>query len=83
MARIATKKRDPDNAERLFQRTLEMDPEPFVKAWTLVYLGRLSMTTQDGGPQAANYFQQALAVEGGSDEARKAAQQALQQILKQ
>jgi tetratricopeptide (TPR) repeat protein len=81
MARIAAKKKDPETAERMFEKTLELEPEPWVKAWTLVYLGRLSMAAGDG-PQAGKYFQLALAVEGASDEARKAAQQGAQQISK-
>ena len=77
LARIAALQKDPEAAERLFQKTLEFEPEPFIKAWTLVYLGRLSL---DAGEreQAAKYFQSALQVEGASDEARKQAQQGAQ-----
>jgi tetratricopeptide (TPR) repeat protein len=82
LARVAARQKNPETAERMFQKTMEMEPEPFVKAWTLVYLGRLSMAAQDGGPQAIKYFQQALEVQGASDEARKAAQQGLQQVSK-
>jgi len=32
-----------DAAERLFQKSLESEPEAFDKAWVLVYLGRLSV----------------------------------------
>jgi TolA-binding protein len=81
IARIAAKQRDPDTAERMFEKTLELEPEPLVKGWTLVYLGRLSMASGDG-PQAGKYFQQALAVDGASDAARAAAQQGVQQISK-
>jgi tetratricopeptide (TPR) repeat protein len=81
VARIAAKKKDPETAERMFEKTLELEPEPWVKAWALVYLGRLSMAAGDGS-QAGKYFQKALAVDGASDEARKAAQQGAQQISK-
>jgi tetratricopeptide (TPR) repeat protein len=82
MARIAAKQKDPETAERLFEKALELGPEPWVQAWALVYLGRLSMAAQDGAEAAAKYFQRALAVDGASDEARKAAQQGVQQISK-
>ena len=39
LARIAVLQKDPETAERLFQKTLELEPEAQVKAWTLVYLG--------------------------------------------
>jgi tetratricopeptide (TPR) repeat protein len=81
LARIAAKKSDPETSQRLFEKTLELEPEPWVKGWTLVYLGRLSMAAGDS-PQAGKYFQQALALDGASDEARKAAQQGVQQISK-
>src|ERR1700746_857723 len=42
LARIATLQKDPELAVKLFQKTLELGPEPTVKAWSLVYLGRLS-----------------------------------------
>jgi tetratricopeptide (TPR) repeat protein len=81
LARTAAKKKDPETAERMFEKTLELEPEPWIKAWTLVYLGRLSMAAGDG-PQAGKYFQQALAVDGASEEARRAAQLGVQEISK-
>jgi len=78
LARIAVRQNDPATGERLFQKTLELEPEPFVKAWTLVFLGRLSLAAGDK-PQAAKQFQDALAVSGASEEARKAALQGAEQ----
>ena len=43
LARIAARQNDPESADRLFKKTLELDPEPQDKAWTLVYLGKLAM----------------------------------------
>ena len=43
LARIALLEKDLDAAERLFQKSLESEPEAFDKAWVLVYLGRLSV----------------------------------------
>jgi TolA-binding protein len=74
LARIATLQRDPELAERLFKRILELQPDPQVKAWTLVYLGRLSVAAGDRA-EAARYFQNAMQVEGASQAARQAASQ--------
>ena len=74
LARIAVLQKDPELAERLFQKTMELNPDPQVKGWTLVYLGRLSMAAGDR-PQAAKYFQSALQVEGASQAAQQAASQ--------
>jgi tetratricopeptide (TPR) repeat protein len=88
LARVAALQRDPETAEKLFQKTLDLDPEPQVKAWTLVYLGNLELAA--GGPDeepearkarlsdAAKYFQKALQVEGASELARQKAQQGIQ-----
>lgn len=76
LARIATLERDPEAAQQLFEKTLSLDPEPFERGWTHVYLARLAMAAQD--PEAAEkHYQAALAVEGASEAARKAAQQEL------
>jgi tetratricopeptide (TPR) repeat protein len=81
LARIAAQQKDPELAERLFQKALELGPAPQDKAWVLVYLGRLSDAA--GEPAAAaKHYQSALAVEGASEKARQAAEQGLQQNLK-
>jgi len=82
MARIATLQKNPDLAERLFQKTLELEPEPQAKAWTLVYLGRLSLAADDR-EKAAEYFRSALKVEGASQAAQQAASQGVEQTSKQ
>ena len=81
LARIAANQKDPETSERLFEKILELEPEPFVKGWTLVYLGRLALAAKDREP-AAKYFQDALKVEGASDDARQAAKDGAQQISK-
>jgi tetratricopeptide (TPR) repeat protein len=78
LARIATLQKDPDSAERLFAKALESGPDPAVKSWVLVYLGRLSLAAGDR-EQAAKHFQEALHVEGASPAAREAAAQGAQQ----
>ena len=82
LARIAVRDNDPDAGERLFHKTLDLNPEPFVKGWTLVFLGRLSLASGDRD-QAAKYFQSVLTLAGASEEARQAAQQGMQQGSKQ
>ncbi len=82
LARIAVRQNDPDAGERLFHKTLDLNPEPFVKGWTLVFLGRLSLASGDQD-QASKYFQSALSLGGASEEARQAAQQGLDHSAKQ
>ena len=81
LARIAVLQKDPETAERLFQRSLELEPDPHVKAWVLVYLGKLSMAAGERDP-AAKYFQDALKIEGASQKAREEASKGAQQISK-
>jgi tetratricopeptide (TPR) repeat protein len=81
VARIAARQKDPETAERLFQKTLELEPDAFVKGWTLVYLGRLAVAANDR-EGAQKYFQSALEVQAASEEARKAARDGLQLISK-
>jgi TolA-binding protein len=76
LARIATLSRDPELAEQLFQRTLQLEPEDAVKAWAHYYLGALNAAAGDK-KAAAEGFEAALKVPGISDGARKAAEQGL------
>lgn len=78
LARIAALSKDPELAVKLFERTLELDPEPAVKAWCLVYLGRLADLAGER-QQATQRYQAALAVEGATPAARKAAEQGLRE----
>lgn len=76
LARIATLSNDPATATQLFQKTLELNPEPQVKAWALVYLGRLALASEDR-VQALQYFRSAAQVEGASPGALQAACEAI------
>ncbi|MDX1980562.1 MAG: hypothetical protein SFV51_09860 [Bryobacteraceae bacterium] len=77
LARVATLENKPELADRLFKKTLELQPEPLVKAWTLVYLGRLAdIDGQD--QQAADHYKSALGTEGISDAAKQMAEKGLQ-----
>ena len=77
LARIAALQKDPELAVKLFQKTLDLGPEPTVKAWSLVYLGRLSAAAGERD-QAMQYFQSALKVEGASAATQQAATQGVQ-----
>ena len=81
LARIAALQKDPEMANKLFEKSLELDPEPQVKAWVLVYLGRLAIAAGDPG-QAGHYFESALKVKGASAAAQQAAAQGAAQISK-
>jgi tetratricopeptide (TPR) repeat protein len=82
LARIATLQKDPELAVRLFQKTLDLKPEPTIKAWALVYLGRLSVAASERD-QAMQYFQSALKVEGASAATQQAASQGVELSSKQ
>jgi tetratricopeptide (TPR) repeat protein len=81
LARIAMLQKDGETAERLFQKTLELAPEPQDKAWVYVYLGRLYDVVGEGETAIKNY-QSALAVEGASEKARDMARQGVQGAFK-
>ncbi len=55
LGRAALLEKDPETAEKLFTKTLDLDPEPFVRAWTLVYLGKLELAAGDTD-QAVKFF---------------------------
>lgn len=76
LGRIAALQKNPELAEKLFRKTLELAPDPQTKSWTQVYLGRLADIAGERD-QAAQYYQAALAVEGASPAAKDAAQKGL------
>ena len=77
LARIAALEKDPELSQSLFEKTLTLEPEPFEKAWSHVYLARLATAGQEPSEAVAHY-EAALAVAGGSEQARKAAQTELE-----
>lgn len=77
LAKIAALEKDPELSKELFEKTLSLDPEPFEKAWSHVYLGRLATAGQEPSEAVAQY-EAALSVAGGSEQARKAAQTELE-----
>lgn len=78
LARIAVLERDGETGDRLFRKTLELEPDAETRSWSLLYLGRLADSQRDR-EQAKQYYQQALAVPGLPDQVREAAQKELQE----
>jgi tetratricopeptide (TPR) repeat protein len=81
LARIAALQRNPELAEQLFRKTLELSPDPYTQAWSEVYLGRLALATA-APDDAAAHFKAALAVEGATDKAKEAAREGLSKTSK-
>jgi len=81
LARIAVLQNDAEMGARLFQKVLDSGPDPWVMAWTHVYLGRLS-DIAGNREEAAKHYQTALAVDGASTAARHAAEQGIEQSFK-
>jgi tetratricopeptide (TPR) repeat protein len=80
LARIAVLQKNPELGEQLFRKALESSPEPYVKGWVLVYLGRLADAAGER-EQAVKYYEEALKVEGASVAARRAAENESKQGL--
>ena len=78
LARIAALEKDPELAEKLFQKSLELSPDDETKAWTYLYLGRLADASARRDEAMSNY-RSVLSIEGAPPSARTAAEQGLQQ----
>jgi tetratricopeptide (TPR) repeat protein len=80
LARLALLEKQPETAEQLFHKTLELEPEPQDKAWVYIYLGRLADVAGEQGEHetAVKFYQSALAVDGASEKARETARQGVQ-----
>ncbi len=78
LARIAALQRDPELAEKLFQKTLEMAPDDETKSWSYLYLARLADAAGDRD-QAQKNYQAVLAIQGAPESVKTAAQKGLAQ----
>ena len=76
LARVAVLERDPETADRLFRKALELEPDASTKSWSLLYLARLA-DSQGDREEAVKSYQAALAVEGAPDSVRQAATKGL------
>ena len=79
LARVALAKDEADDAETLLEKALTLEPEAQIRAWALVYLGKLRLEVADR-EHATKFFQDALQVEGASDAARREAQAGLLRV---
>lgn len=79
LARIAVLEKNPELAEKLFEKALELDPEPAVKAWVHVYLARLARAAQEP-ERAVEQYKAALAVEGATEMAKSSARKELDAV---
>ena len=68
--------RDPETADRFFRKVLELQPDAPTKSWSLLYLGKLA-DSQGESDEAHEFYQQALAVAGVSDQVKTEAQKGL------
>lgn len=81
LGRVEALDKHPAVAVQMFERTLELNPEPFERAWTYVYLARLLLAAESPEIETAlKYYQSALAVPGASEGATKAARQELEHV---
>ena len=78
LARIAALERDPELAEKLFQKTLDMSPDDATKSWSYLYLARLADAAGDRD-QAEKNYRAVLAIQGAPESVKSAAQKGLAQ----
>lgn len=78
LARIAALDRDPELAEKLFEKTLQMSPDDETKSWTHLYLARLSDAAGER-QEAEKHYRAALAIPGAPEQVKTAAAKGLAQ----
>lgn len=82
LARIAALERNPELAEKLFQKTLELSPDDETKSWAYLYLARLADAAGDRD-QARKDYQAVLGITSAPESVRIAAQKGLAQPFQQ
>lgn len=78
LARIAALQRNPELAQRLFEKTLNLSPDSDTRSWSLLYLGRLADAEGDR-QQAEERYKAALAVPGVPANVKSAAEKGLKE----
>jgi len=78
LARIASLEKDPELAEKLFQKTVDSSPDDATKSWALLYLGRLA-DGSDRREEAVQHYKNALAVAGVPKQVKDLAEKGLQE----
>jgi tetratricopeptide (TPR) repeat protein len=80
LARVSVLNRDPETADRLFRKVLELEPDASTKSWSLLYLARLA-DSQGERDEAVKSYQAALAVEDAPESVRQAATKGLREAF--
>jgi tetratricopeptide (TPR) repeat protein len=78
LARIAALQKDPELAEKLFQKTLELSPDKETTSWAYLYLARLADAAGER-EQAEKNYRSVLAIDGAPASVRTAAEKGLAQ----
>jgi tetratricopeptide (TPR) repeat protein len=78
LARAAVLQRDVDGARAYFERTLEVGGDARIKAWSHIYLGRLS-DLEENREVALRHYRAALAMADDNADTRAAAERGLAQ----
>lgn len=81
LARIAVLERHPEEADRLFEKVLELEPDAYTKSWSLLYRARLADSQEDRRNEAQEFYKAALAVEGAPDSVKRAAEKGLKEAF--
>ncbi len=81
LARIAALQKDPELAVQLFEKTLELKPDPDMASWSHIYLGRLFDLANERQP-ATDHYKAVMALEGASPAAKQAARKGLEESFK-
>jgi hypothetical protein len=71
-----------DEAERLFQKALTCEPDPFDRGWVTLYLGRLAIAEGDKA-KALSLLNSVAAMEGATEKAKQEAKGLLNTISKE
>jgi tetratricopeptide (TPR) repeat protein len=76
LARVALTERDPERADQLFRKVLDLEPDASTHSWSLLYLGKLADSQGESEP-AKGFYGQALAIAGLPEQVKREAQQGL------
>jgi len=76
------KEKNLDEAERMFEKALTCEPDPFDRGWVTVYLGRLAIAEGDK-EKATKLLTSVATMEGATDKAKQEARGLLDMISKQ
>lgn len=81
LARIAALSGDPELAEKLFRKVIEIGGEAETRSWSLLYLARLADNKENGRQEAETFYRAALSVEGAPDSVKQAAEKGLKEAF--